>query len=63
MRAMKPSTLVENRYVLGDRYDLLAAFLEPPVPTMAFGELDSVYYDGGWTSSTVSWPSSTGPRW
>jgi hypothetical protein len=51
MRAMKPSTLAENRYALGDRYDLMAAFLEPPVPTMAFGELDSVYYNGGWTSS------------
>ena len=51
MRAMKPSTLAENRYALGDRYDLMAAFLEPPVPTKEFGQLDSVYYNGGWTSS------------
>ncbi|GAB7093578.1 hypothetical protein JCM30237_07300 [Halolamina litorea] len=51
MRAMKPSTLAENRYVLGDRYDLMAAFLDPPVPTLEFGELDSVYYNGGWATS------------
>ena len=51
MRAMQPADLDENRHTLGDRYDLMAAFLEPPVPTMAFGELDSVYYNGGWTSS------------
>ncbi|SFP28834.1 hypothetical protein SAMN05216277_102340 [Halolamina pelagica] len=29
----------------------MAAFLEPPVPTMEFGELDAVYYTGGWTTS------------
>lgn len=51
LRAMQPSTLDENRHTLGDRYDLMAAFLEPPVPTLEFGELDSVYYNGGWTSS------------
>jgi hypothetical protein len=51
MRAMKPSTLAKNRYALGDRYDLMAAFLEPPVPTKEFGQLGSVYYNGGWTSS------------
>jgi hypothetical protein len=33
---------------LGDRYDLMAAFLAPPVPTLAFGELDAVYSNGGW---------------
>ena len=51
MRAMKPATLAENRYTLGDRFDLMAAFLEPPVPTKEFGELESVYYNGGWTSA------------
>jgi len=51
LRAMQPATLDENRHTLGDRYDLMAAFLEPPVPTLEFGELDSVYYNGGWTSS------------
>jgi len=51
MWAMEPADLAEARYALGDRYDLMAAFLEPPVPTMEFGELDSVYYSGGWTTS------------
>ncbi|GAB7013214.1 hypothetical protein [Halolamina salina] len=51
IRAMEPVDLAEARYVLGDRYDLMAAFLEPPVPTMEFGELDAVYYNGGWTTS------------
>ncbi len=51
MWAMEPADLAEARYALGDRYDLMAAFLEPPVPTMEFGELDSVYYTGGWTTS------------
>ncbi|MFW5911542.1 MAG: hypothetical protein ACOCQV_02280 [Halolamina sp.] len=51
MRAMEPTDLDEARHTLGDRYDLMAAFLEPPVPTMEFGELGSVYYNGGWSTS------------
>lgn len=51
IRAMEPAELADGRYTLGDRYDLMAAFLEPPVPTMEFGELDAVYYNGGWTTS------------
>ncbi|MBP1987378.1 hypothetical protein [Halolamina salifodinae] len=51
IRAMEPADLDEGRHTLGDRYDLMAAFLEPPVPTMEFGELDAVYYNGGWTTS------------
>ncbi|WP_435116087.1 hypothetical protein [Halolamina sp. C58] len=51
IRAMEPAALAEGRFALGDRYDLMAAFLEPPVPTMEFGELDAVYYNGGWTTS------------
>lgn len=51
IRAMEPSSLDEGRHTLGDRYDLMAAFLEPPVPTMEFGELDAVYYNGGWATS------------
>jgi len=51
IRAMRPADLDAARHTLGDRYDLMAAFLEPPVPTMAFGELSTVYYNGGWTTS------------
>lgn len=51
IRAMRPTDLESARHTLGDRYELMAAFLEPPVPTMEFGELSTVYYNGGWSTS------------
>jgi len=50
MYAIHPSELSEARFALGDRYDAMAAFLDPPVPTLEFGELDTVYSTGGWLS-------------
>lgn len=51
MYAIHPSELDEARFALGDRYDAMAAFLDPPVPSLEFGELDSVYSNGGWLST------------
>ena len=48
MYALRPSDIDKARFSLGDRYDLMAAFLDPPVPTLEFGELDTVYSNGGW---------------
>lgn len=48
MYALRPSDLSNARFSLGNRYDLMAAFLDPPVPTLEFGELDTVYSNGGW---------------
>lgn len=50
MYAIHPGELDEARFALGDRYDAMAAFLDPPVPTLEFGELDTVYSTGGWLS-------------
>jgi len=46
--AIRPSNLDAARHSLGDRYDVMAAFLDPPVPTLEFGELERVYSNGGW---------------
>lgn len=51
MHAIHPTKLTEARFALGDRYDAIAAYLDPPVPTLAFGELSTVYSNGGWLST------------
>ena len=51
MYSIRPAQLDEARHSLGDRYDAMAAFLDPPVPTLEFGELDSVYSNGGWLTT------------
>lgn len=48
MHTIHPTELDEARHALGDRYDAMAAFLDPPVPELAFGELAEVYANGGW---------------
>jgi len=48
MHTIRPTELDEARHALGDRYELMAEFLDPPVPTLEFGELDTVYSNGGW---------------
>lgn len=51
MYAISPAQLDEARHSLGDRYDVMSAVLDPPVPTLEFGELDSVYSNGGWLTT------------
>ena len=48
MHTIHPTELDEARHTLGDRYDAMAALLDPPVPELAFGELSEVYSNGGW---------------
>lgn len=51
VHAIHPTDLSDARFALEDRYDAMAAFLDPPVPTLEFGELDTVYSNGGWLST------------
>lgn len=51
MTAMHPKTLDEHRHTLGDIYTAISTFLDPPVPTLAFGELDEAYVNAGWSST------------
>jgi hypothetical protein len=51
MYAIHPNDLSDARFALGDRYDAMAAFLDPPVPSLEFGELDAVYSNGGWLTT------------
>jgi hypothetical protein len=48
MHSIRPTELDEARHALGDRYTLMSEILDPPVPSLAFGELSEVYSNGGW---------------
>lgn len=48
MHTIHPRELDEARHALGDRYTLMSELLDPPVPSLEFGELSTVYSNGGW---------------
>lgn len=48
MHSIHPTELDEARHALGDRYDLMSEILDPPVPSLEFGQLSTVYSNGGW---------------
>lgn len=48
MHTIHPIELDDARHALGDRYTLMSEFLDPPVPSLKFGELSTVYSNGGW---------------